>query len=71
MSDATVIRKERTEFYVGLFVVVGSVIMGVLIWQFGKFSDQLEKDYPVYLVLQDASGIIPAAMSCSPEHGSA
>jgi len=59
MSDASVIRKERTEFYVGLFVVVGSVIMGVLIWQFGKFSDQLEKDYPVYLVLQDASGIIP------------
>jgi phospholipid/cholesterol/gamma-HCH transport system substrate-binding protein len=59
MSDATVIRKERTEFFVGLFVVVGSLIMGILIWQFGKFSDRLEDDYPVYLVLQDASGIIP------------
>lgn len=59
MSDANVIRKERTEFLVGLFVVVGSIVMGALIWQFGKFSDRLEKDYPVYLVLQDASGIIP------------
>ena len=59
MSDANVIRKERTEFFVGLFVVVGSIIMGALIWQFGKFSDRLEKDYPIYLVLQDASGIIP------------
>jgi phospholipid/cholesterol/gamma-HCH transport system substrate-binding protein len=59
MSDANVIRKERTEFFVGLFVVIGSIIMGALIWQFGKFSDRLENDYPVYLVLQDASGIIP------------
>jgi effector-binding domain-containing protein len=30
MSDATVIRKERTEFFVGLFVVVGSLIMGII-----------------------------------------
>lgn len=59
MSEATVIRKERTELLVGLFVVVGSIIMGALIWQFGKFSDRLQKDYPVFLVLRDASGIIP------------
>jgi len=59
MTDATVIRKERTEFYVGLFVVAGLLIMGTLIWQFGKFSDRMESDYPVTLMLQDASGIIP------------
>lgn len=58
MSDETVIRRERTELLVGLFILVGMAIMGALIWQFGKISDRIGERYQVTLRLDDASGII-------------
>ncbi|MEO0446724.1 MAG: MlaD family protein, partial [Verrucomicrobiota bacterium] len=58
MSDASVIKKERTELFVGLFILVGLAIMGTLIWQFGKISDRMGERYTLDLVLEDASGLI-------------
>ncbi len=58
MSEASVIRRERTELSVGLFILAGLAIMGVLIWQFGKFSDRLQDRYIIYLLMPDASGVV-------------
>lgn len=58
MADENVIRRERTELLVGLFILVGMAIMGALIWQFGKISDRIGERYQIKLRLTDASGII-------------
>lgn len=58
MSDESVIRRERTELLVGLFILVGIAIMGALIWQFGKISDRMGERYQISLRLEDASGIV-------------
>lgn len=51
------IRKERTEWLVGLFVFFGLAIMGTLIVQFGRFSDRLQEKYEIEITFPDASGI--------------
>lgn len=51
------IRKERTELLVGLFVFFGLAIMGTLIVQFGRFSDQLREKYRISVTFPDASDI--------------
>ena len=51
------IRKDKTELLVGLFVFFGLAIMGVLIVQFGRFSDRLRDKYEIQVVFPDASGI--------------
>jgi phospholipid/cholesterol/gamma-HCH transport system substrate-binding protein len=58
MADENVIRREKTELLVGLFILVGMAIMGALIWQFGKISDRLGERYQISLRLDDASGIV-------------
>lgn len=58
MADENVIRREKTELLVGLFILVGIAIMGALIWQFGKISDRLGERYQISLRLDDASGIV-------------
>jgi len=61
MSDSSVIRREKTELYVGLFVIVGLAIMGLLIWQFGRISDKFNERYEVFLRLPDATGLVLGA----------
>lgn len=61
MSDESVIRKEKTEFYVGLFIVVGIAIMGTMIWQFGSVTDSFRPKYELKVVLPDATGVIDGA----------
>jgi phospholipid/cholesterol/gamma-HCH transport system substrate-binding protein len=61
MSDASVIRRERTEIFVGLFIIVGLAIMAVLIWNFGSFTDRFRPKYELKIVLNDATGIIQGA----------
>lgn len=61
MSDASVIRRERTEIFVGLFIIVGLAIMAVLIWNFGSFTDKFRPKYELEIRLNDASGIIEGA----------
>jgi len=58
MSEESVIRRERTELFVGLFILVGLAIMGTLIWQFGKIGDRIGDRYQIQLRLDDASGIM-------------
>tara|TARA_R110002096_G_scaffold4501_6_gene21108 strand:+ start:40338 stop:41408 length:1071 start_codon:yes stop_codon:yes gene_type:complete len=61
MSDESVIRTEKTEFYVGLFIVVGIAIMGTMIWQFGSVTDSFRPKYGLKVVLPDATGVIDGA----------
>ncbi len=61
MSDESVIRQERTEFYVGLFIVVGLAIMATLIWQFGSVTDHFRPSYNLQVVLPDATGLVDGA----------
>jgi phospholipid/cholesterol/gamma-HCH transport system substrate-binding protein len=55
---AIALRKEKTEFFVGLFVLVGLVIMGTLIIQFGRFSERLREKYELTLLFPDGGDII-------------
>ncbi len=52
-----VLRKEKTEIYVGLFVLIGLLIMGTLIVQFGRFSDRLREKYEITLLFPDGGDI--------------
>lgn len=52
------LRKEKTELYVGLFILVGLLIMGTLIVQFGRFSDRLREKYQITLLFPDGGDII-------------
>ena len=51
------LRNEKTEIYVGLFVLVGLLIMGTLIAQFGRFSDRFREKYEVTLLFPDGGDI--------------
>lgn len=51
------LRKEKTEIFVGLFVLVGLIIMGTLIIQFGRFSDRLREKYEVTVLFPDGGDI--------------
>jgi phospholipid/cholesterol/gamma-HCH transport system substrate-binding protein len=50
--------ERRTELYVGLFFLLGLVLLGGLIVQFGRFSDRLTNHYPITVIFDDASGLI-------------
>lgn len=50
--------KKRTETVVGLFILIGLVLLGGLIVQFGRFGEKLRGHYPLTVVFDDASGII-------------
>ena len=52
------LRKEKTELLVGLFVLVGLLIMGTLIIQFGRFSERLREKYELTLLFPDGGDII-------------
>ena len=46
------------EFRVGLFVLVGLVIIGYMVVSVGRFSNGLKTYYPVTLELPNASGLL-------------
>ncbi len=50
--------KKRTELIVGLFILVGMLMLGGLVLQFGKFRERLMGQYPLTIVFDDASGVI-------------
>ena len=52
------LRKEKTELLVGLFVLVGLLIMGTLIIQFGRFSERLREKYELTLLFPDGGDIV-------------
>jgi len=49
---------KRTEVIVGLFLLIGLMVLGGLILQFGRFGDRLRGHYPLSVVFDDASGLI-------------
>ncbi len=58
MQDETVIRRERTELYVGLFIVAGLAMLGAMIWQFSSITDRFRPSYDLTITLPDATGVI-------------
>jgi phospholipid/cholesterol/gamma-HCH transport system substrate-binding protein len=50
--------KKRTEVLVGVFLLLGLLLLGGLIVQFGRFGDRFQNYYPLTLIVEDAAGII-------------
>ncbi len=51
-------RETKSELLVGLFVLVGLVLLGSLIVTFGRFQDRFHASYDLSLNVADAAGII-------------
>ncbi|MBK1831278.1 MCE family protein [Verrucomicrobiaceae bacterium R5-34] len=51
-------REKRRETKAGLFVLIGLVLLGVLVVQFGRFGDRFTGHYPLYIEFPDTAGII-------------
>lgn len=50
--------KKHPELLVGAFVLLGLVLLGGLIVQFGRFGDKFNQSYSLTLIVDDAAGII-------------
>lgn len=48
----------KTEALVGLFIIIGLVVLGALIVQFGRFGERLRNHYPLTVRFEDAAGVI-------------
>lgn len=48
----------KTEALVGLFLVIGLLILGALIVQFGRFDDRFTGRYNLTVIFDDAAGLI-------------
>lgn len=51
-------REKKRETLAGLFVLVGLLLLGVLIVQFGRFGDRFKGHYPLYIEFAETAGII-------------
>ncbi|MGB0992580.1 MAG: MlaD family protein [Akkermansiaceae bacterium] len=51
-------REKRRETLAGLFVLIGLVLLGILIVEFGRFGDRFKDHYPLYIEFPDTAGII-------------
>lgn len=49
---------KRSEVLVGSFLLLGLLLLGALIFQFGRFGDRFHQYYSLILVVDDAAGII-------------
>ncbi|MDF1657615.1 MAG: MlaD family protein [Verrucomicrobiales bacterium] len=49
--------KQRTELYVGLFVLLGILLLGGFAFQFGRFGKVGGETYPLTVKVRDASGV--------------
>lgn len=49
--------KQKTELLVGAFLLGGLILLGALIFQFGRFRGPGGENYPIHLVVRDASGL--------------
>tara|TARA_R110000850_G_scaffold169388_2_gene294634 strand:+ start:4870 stop:5934 length:1065 start_codon:yes stop_codon:yes gene_type:complete len=50
-------RRQPTELYVGLFVILGIILLGWMIVHFGKFGSRPDGGYPLHVEVNDATGI--------------
>jgi len=51
-------REKRRETTAGLFVLLGLLLLGALIIEFGRFGDRLKDHYSLFVEFKDTSGII-------------
>ncbi len=51
-------REKRRETTAGLFVLIGLLLLGVLVIQFGRFGDRFTDHYPLYIEFPNTDGII-------------
>jgi len=51
-------RKQHTEMLVGVFMLIGLVLLGGLVFQFGRLGDRFSDYYPITVVFDDAAGVI-------------
>lgn len=52
------VREKNRERTAGLFVLIGLLLLGVLIVEFGRFGDRFRGHYPLYIEFPDTAGII-------------
>ena len=52
------VREKKRERTAGLFVLIGLILLGVLIVEFGRFGDRFRGHYPLYVEFPDTAGII-------------
>lgn len=52
------VNQKKSAVYVGTFFLVGLLLLGALILQFGRFGDRFRQFYLLTLVVDDAAGII-------------
>ena len=52
------VREKKRERLAGLFVLIGLLLLGVLIVEFGRFGDRFRGHYPLYVEFPDTAGII-------------
>ncbi|MBT8044553.1 MAG: MCE family protein [Verrucomicrobiae bacterium] len=52
------VREKKRERTAGLFVLMGLLLLGVLIIEFGRFGDRFKGHYPLYIEFPDTAGII-------------
>ena len=52
------VREKRRERTAGLFVLIGLLVLGVLIVEFGRFGDRFRDHYPLYIEFPDTACII-------------
>lgn len=52
------VREKNRERTAGLFVLIGLILLGVLIVEFGRFGDRFRGHYPLYIEFPDTAGII-------------
>lgn len=51
-------REKRRETTAGLFVLIGLLLLGVLIVEFGRFGDRFSNHYSLFIEFSDTAGII-------------
>ena len=52
------VREKHHERTAGLFVLIGLLLLGFLIVEFGRFGDRFRGHYPLYIEFPDTAGII-------------
>lgn len=52
------LREKKRERTAGLFVLIGLILLGVLIVEFGRFGDRFRGHYPLHIEFPDTAGII-------------
>lgn len=51
-------REKRRETTAGFFVLIGLLLLGVLIVEYGRFGDRFSNHYPLFIEFTDTAGII-------------